>query len=46
MNDLLIALTARQIGATIITGNFKDFRRIADHLPGLKIVVPGRNDLR
>jgi predicted nucleic acid-binding protein len=40
VNDLLIALTARQIGATVVTGNLKDFRQIADHLPGLKVVAP------
>jgi predicted nucleic acid-binding protein len=37
----LIALTARQIGATVLTSNLDDFRQIARHLPGLKIVAPG-----
>ncbi len=41
LNDLLIALTARQIGATVVTGNLSEFRRIATHLPGLKVVAPG-----
>ncbi len=41
LNDLLIALTARQIGATVVTGNLSEFRRIAIHLPGLKVVAPG-----
>lgn len=40
VNDLLIALTARQIGATVLTSNLDDFRRIARHLPGLRIVAP------
>jgi predicted nucleic acid-binding protein len=41
VNDLLIALTARQIGATVVTSNLDDFRQIARHLPGLRIVAPG-----
>jgi predicted nucleic acid-binding protein len=41
VNDLLIALTARQIGATVVTNNLDDFRQIATHLPGLRIVAPG-----
>ena len=41
INDLLIALTARQIGATVLTSNLDDFSRIARHLPGLRIVAPG-----
>lgn len=40
VNDLLIALTARQIGATVLTSNLDDFRRIARHLPGLRLVAP------
>ena len=40
INDLLIALTARQIGATVITSNAEEFRRIAQHVPGLAIVAP------
>jgi predicted nucleic acid-binding protein len=39
-NDLLIALTAREIGATVVTSNVLDFRRIATRLPGLKIASP------
>lgn len=44
MNDLLIALTARRIGATVITGNSGEFSRIAEYLPGLGIAEP--NDER
>ena len=40
IDDLLIALTARQIGATVITSNLSDFRRIAGRLPGLSIAAP------
>lgn len=40
MSDLLIALTARQIGAVVITSNLEDFRRIAARLPGLRIAAP------
>jgi predicted nucleic acid-binding protein len=41
INDLLIALTARQIGATVVTSNLAEFRQIATHLTGLRIVAPG-----
>ena len=41
INDLLIGLTARQIGATVVTSNLEDFRQIARQLPGLRIVAPG-----
>jgi predicted nucleic acid-binding protein len=40
VNDLLMALTARQIGATVLTSNVEDFRQIARHLPGLRIAAP------
>ena len=40
MNDLLIALTAREIGATVVTGNVAEFNRIAGELPGLQILSP------
>ncbi|MDF0667336.1 MAG: type II toxin-antitoxin system VapC family toxin [Nitrospira sp.] len=40
MNDMLIALTAREIGATVITSNVLEFRRIAGKIPGLKVVAP------
>jgi predicted nucleic acid-binding protein len=40
MNDLLIALTARQMGATLVTSNLQEFRRIAGHVSGLKLVAP------
>ncbi|MDE2058395.1 MAG: type II toxin-antitoxin system VapC family toxin [candidate division NC10 bacterium] len=40
IDDLLIALTARQIGATVITNNVGEFRRIAGRLPGLAIAAP------
>lgn len=39
-NDLLIALTARQIGATVVTNNLDEFRRIAVRVPGLRVVAP------
>lgn len=40
MNDVLIALTAREIGATVVTSNVLEFRRIAAKVPGLKIAAP------
>lgn len=40
IDDLLIALTARQIGATVVTNNVGEFRRIAGCLPGLAITPP------
>jgi predicted nucleic acid-binding protein len=40
VNDLLIALTARQMGATVVTGHLTEFQQIAGHLSGLKVVAP------
>lgn len=40
IDDLLIALTARQIGATVITNNVGEFQRIAGRLPGLAVAAP------
>ena len=40
MNDVLIALTAREIGATVVTRNILEFRRIAAKVPGLKVAAP------
>ena len=40
IDDLLIALTAWQMGATVVTSNLQEFRQIATRLPGLKIVSP------
>jgi predicted nucleic acid-binding protein len=40
MNDLLIALSAWRIGATVVTGNTADFRAVSRHLPGLQFVAP------
>lgn len=40
INDFLIALTARQIGAAVVTSNLKEFRQIASQLPGLTVVSP------
>ena len=40
MNDVLIALSAREIGATIMTSNVLEFRRIAAKVPGLKVAAP------
>src|SRR4051812_3096927 len=46
LNDIPIALTARQIGAAVISQNVHDFRQIAEHLPGLRIVNPAQLDSR
>ncbi|MBI2896971.1 MAG: type II toxin-antitoxin system VapC family toxin [Deltaproteobacteria bacterium] len=40
MDDILIALTAREIGATLVTSNTGDFGRIAAELPGLRVLEP------
>ncbi len=40
MNDLLIALTAREIGAAVVTNNVSEFSRIAEQVPGLEILAP------
>jgi predicted nucleic acid-binding protein len=40
IDDLLIALTARQAGATLVTSNLVEFQRIATSLPGLFVVSP------
>jgi predicted nucleic acid-binding protein len=40
MNDLLIALTAREIGATVVTRNVREFSRIAKAVPGLAVIGP------
>lgn len=40
VNDVLIALTAWQIGATVVTSHVREFRRIAGWLPGLSVVAP------
>jgi predicted nucleic acid-binding protein len=40
INDLLIAITAWQIGATVVTLNAGDFRRIAAELRGLRWIAP------
>lgn len=42
INDLLIALTARQIGATVVTSNITEFTRIAEKVPGLRILPPSQ----
>lgn len=42
LNDLLIALTARHIGAIVVTNNLNEFRRIGKHVPGLAVVAPGQ----
>lgn len=39
VNDLLIALTAWRIGATVLTRNTQEFRRIQTQLPGLRVVT-------
>lgn len=40
MNDVLIALTAREIGATVITNSPLEFRRLAGKISGLKVTAP------
>jgi predicted nucleic acid-binding protein len=45
INDLLIALTAWRVGATVVTNNLTEFRRIAEILPGLSVVAPGESYL-
>ena len=40
MNDMLIALTAREIGAAVITSNLLEFRRLSGKIPGLKVIEP------
>ncbi|MCZ7625379.1 MAG: hypothetical protein C3F12_06410 [Candidatus Methylomirabilota bacterium] len=40
IDDLLIALTARQIGATVVTNNVGEFQRISGYLPGVTITPP------
>lgn len=42
VNDLLIALTAWRIGATVITSNIEEFTRIRHHLRGLSMAPPSR----
>jgi predicted nucleic acid-binding protein len=38
-NDILLAATTRELGATLITQNLTDFELIAEHLP-IKISPP------
>lgn len=40
VNDLLIALTAKRMGATVITRNLDEFNRIKEHLQGLSVASP------
>ena len=40
LNDLLIALTAREIGATLVTNNLEEFHRISTRVRGLAVVAP------
>jgi predicted nucleic acid-binding protein len=40
INDVMIALTAKHIGATVVTSNLLEFRRIATKVQGLRIVAP------
>ena len=39
-NDMLMALTAREIGATIVTRKLQEFLRIATKLPGPRVAAP------
>jgi len=41
VHDVLIALSARAIGATVVTGNARDFTAIREIRPFKLIVVPG-----
>ncbi|MFZ5471348.1 MAG: type II toxin-antitoxin system VapC family toxin [Myxococcota bacterium] len=40
INDVLIALTARDLGAAVLTSNIGEFRRLAAAIPGLRVVSP------
>lgn len=40
VNDILIAITARDIGATLVTSNIDEPGRIARRLPGLRVLSP------
>lgn len=40
MNDILIALSARAMGATVVTSNLDDFRRVQKEVSGLRIASP------
>ena len=40
MNDLLIGLTAREIGAAVVTRNLVEFQRIATAISGLAVLAP------
>ena len=40
VNDCLIALSSRQIGATVVTRNERDFRLIQEVVPFSLVVVP------
>jgi tRNA(fMet)-specific endonuclease VapC len=44
VNDVLIALSARSIGATVITGNARDFAAIRGVRPFKLTIVPGIDD--
>jgi predicted nucleic acid-binding protein len=46
VNDLLIALSARQMGAAVVTSNLQEFHLIASHLSGLRIVAPENRVVR
>ena len=41
VNDLLIALSAWRIGATVVTANVDEFSRIQRQLSGLSVAPPG-----
>ncbi|HJU03536.1 MAG TPA: type II toxin-antitoxin system VapC family toxin [Nitrospiraceae bacterium] len=43
INDLLIALTAREIGATVVTSNLAEFRRIGEEISGLRVLAPSEH---
>lgn len=40
MNDVLIALTACEIGATVVTSNVVEFERLSEEVSGLRVLAP------
>lgn len=40
VNDVLLAASCREGGFTLLTRNTRDFRRIAEHLPGFRFAAP------
>lgn len=40
LNDLLIAVSSREHGITVVTQNTRDFSQIGEHLSGLRFIEP------